>query len=119
MGAKGDIGSPGVIGKKGHIGPPGLIGPKGNMGPPGPIGTKGDIGPRGPIGQKGVVGSRGLPGVKGEDGDKVQDFIDLAEKSNWKQCAWNRGDDRDSGLIQVKLERLIQKELEIVSNLLN
>ena len=37
---------------------------------------------------------------KGSLGREENDFADLV-KSNWKQCAWNRGDTKDTGLIQV------------------
>ena len=47
-----------------------------------------------------MPGSRGLVGAKGEPGEKGNDYADLL-KSNWKQCVWKRGDEKDSGLIQV------------------
>ena len=47
-----------------------------------------------------MPGSRGLAGAKGEPGEKGNDYADLL-KSNWKQCVWKRGDEKDSGLIQV------------------
>jgi hypothetical protein len=27
--------------------------------------------------------------------------VDLANKSNWKQCVWKRDDETDNGLIKV------------------
>ena len=53
-------------------------------GPQGPRGIKGEAG------EKGVAGPHGPRGIKGE-----------AEQRNWKQCAWQKSDDRDIGLIEV------------------
>ena len=36
-------------------------------------------------------------------GDNGSDGLDLKMRSNWKQCAWKRGDGKDNGLIQVSL----------------
>ena len=43
-----------------------------------------------------MKGSKGDLGVKGEKGEGMQ-------QSNWKQCVWKRGDDKDTGLIHVTL----------------
>ena len=51
-------------------------------------------------GRDGMTGSRGPSGEKGEPGERGNDYVDVV-KSNWKQCVWKRGDDKDSGLIQV------------------
>ena len=69
-------------GSHGIPGVPGVPGGPGRDGTPGP---KGDIGP------------------KGEPGDKGSGELDLNTRSNWKQCAWKRDDDKDNGLIQVSL----------------
>ena len=47
-----------------------------------------------------MAGSRGSACAKGEPGERESDYEDLV-KSNWKQCVWNRGDSKDTGLIQV------------------
>ena len=73
-------------GSHGIPGVPGVPGGPGRDGTPGP---KGDIGLTGPV------------GPKGEPGDKASGGLDLNMRSNWKQCAWKRGDGKDNGLIQV------------------
>ena len=78
--------SSGCCALPGTPGVPGIPGAPGTHGRPG---AKGDIGPQGPV------------GPKGEPADKGTDYVNLAMKSNWKQCAWNKGDDKDNGLIQV------------------
>ena len=69
-------------------------GEKGVAGPPGPRGFKGEAG------KKGVVGPRGPRGIKGEAGPvgKV-----AAEQRNWKQCAWKKQENKDIGLIKVRV----------------
>ena len=81
---KGEKGEVGRIGENGQVGPQGIVGPKGNSGK---VGARGAMGPRG---MKGVGGSKGS---KGDQGVEVQE--------NWKQCVWDRRDDKDSGVIQV------------------
>ena len=63
-------------------------------GPPGPRSFKGEAG------KKGVVGPRGPRGIKGEAGPvgKV-----AAEQRNWKQCAWKKQENKDIGLIKVRV----------------
>ena len=56
---------------------------------------KGPRGIKGEASEKGVAGPHGPRGIKGEAG-KV-----AAEQRNWKQCAWQKSDNRDIGLIQV------------------
>ena len=67
-------------------GAPGIPGTPGIPGPHGRDGAKGD---RGETGPKGDLGS------KGEAGAQVF--------SNWKQCVWQAGDNRDFGLIKVTM----------------
>ena len=67
-------GSPGRNGVNGHNGLPGRDGRDGAKG------------------ENGLAGPPGPRGVKGEAG-QIQ--------SNWKQCAWKKGDGRDIGLIKV------------------
>ena len=62
-------------------------------GHPGIPGSPGLPGPYGRDGAKGEKGERGTKGGKGEVGAQTP--------SNWKQCVWNKGDDRDHGLLQV------------------
>ena len=75
----------------GRNGGDGAKGEKGKAGPRGPRGFKGQAG------EKGVAGTRGPRGIKGEAGlvGKV-----AAEQRNWKQCAWQKNDGRDIGLIK-------------------
>ena len=63
-------------------------------------GSNGIPGVPGNPGRDGATGSRGPAGEKGEPGERGNDYVDLV-KSNWKQCAWNKTDYKDSGLIQV------------------
>ena len=53
-------------------------------------GLPGRDGRDGAKGEKGVAGPQGPRGIKGE-----------AEQRNWKQCAWQKSDGRDIGLIKV------------------
>ena len=71
-------GSPGIPGRNGHKGLPGRDGRDGAKG------------------EKGVAGTPGPRGIKGEAG-KV-----AVEERNWKQCAREKADGRDVGLIQVR-----------------
>ena len=73
----GSHGIPGIPGVPGSAGKDGVTGAKGEMGSPGPVGPK------------------GVPGEKGTAGS------DSGLYSNWKQCAWDREDNKDNGLIQV------------------
>ena len=66
----------------------------------GSAGIPGIPGIPGNPGQSGIPGSRGPAGAKGEPGERGNDYVDLV-KSNWKQCVWKRGDEKDTGLIQV------------------
>jgi hypothetical protein len=52
-------------------------------------------------GPKGDVGPQGHGGPKGDQGMKGSAGSDSGLYSNWKQCAWSRGDGKDNGLIQV------------------
>ena len=67
----------------------GVPGVPGTPGIPGPHGRDGAKGERGETGRKGELGSKGDAGA--------QAF------SNWKQCVWQWGDNRDFGLIKVIL----------------
>ena len=86
-------------------GPPGLPGrdgAKGDLGSPGKTGTQGSRGADGKKGAKGEPGIKGSAGQKGERGDKGDSGTpQLASHMNWKECAWRKGDDKDSGLIYV------------------
>ena len=79
----------------GHNGLPGRDGRDGAKGEKGVAGPQGPRGIKGEAGEKGVAGPHGPRGIKGEAG-KV-----AAEQRNWKQCAWQKSDNRDIGLIQV------------------
>ena len=79
----------------GHNGLPGRDGRDGAKGEKGVTGPQGPRGIKGEAGEKGVAGPHGPRGIKGEAG-KV-----AAEQRNWKQCAWQKSDNRDIGLIQV------------------
>lgn len=52
-------------------------------------------------GARGEAGSTGPVGAKGARGEKGSAGSDSGLYSNWKQCAWNRLDGKDNGLIQV------------------
>ena len=75
----------------------------GSHGIPGVPGVPGGPGRDGTPGPKGDIGSAGLVGPTGGPGDKGSDELDLNMRSNWKQCAWKRTDNKDIGLIQVSL----------------
>jgi len=62
---------------------------------PGTPGIPGPHGREGPKGERGETGPKGDLGSKGEAGAQVF--------SNWKQCVWQGGDNRDFGLIKVTL----------------
>ena len=66
---------------------------------PGTPGIPGGHGRDGVKGERGEAGKKGESGMKGETG--TQAF------SNWKQCVWKKGDNRDHGLIQVKVSPLL------------
>ena len=60
-------------------------------------GAKGEPGVQGPPGPKGERGQSGHPGNPG-----------LMPFKNWKECAWkDLNDDKDNGLIKVKLQELL------------
>ena len=71
-------------------GVPGVPGVPGHPGQDGRRGEKGDVGSQGPVGPAAQIG---------EPAKSV--FVDLASKSNWKQCVWNIDDGKDNGLIKV------------------
>ena len=79
-------GSPGLAGRNGVNGHNGLPGRDGR---------------EGAKGEKGVAGPPGPRGFKGEAG------IVAVEQRNWKQCAWQKGDGRDTGLIKVRGRQLL------------
>ena len=96
-------GIPGMHGFPGRDGRDGREGPKGDPGSPGKTGSRGSAGVHGKDGAKGEPGVRGSPGPKGERGQGLMPF------KNWKEeCAWkDLNDDKDSGLIKVKLQGLL------------
>ena len=49
-----------------------------------------------------MPGSPGPAGEKGKPGENGKDYVDLV---NWKQCVWKRGDGKDTGLIQVGVNK--------------
>ena len=65
----------------------------------------GPSGPRGGKGEKGMAGNPGPRGVKGEIGPNGTD----TDHRNWKQCAWKKQENRDTGLIQVCINLRKQK----------
>ncbi|CAB4021140.1 Hypothetical predicted protein, partial [Paramuricea clavata] len=67
---------------------------RGIPGVPGSAGKDGVTGAKGEMGSPGTVGPKGAPGEKGTAGS------DSGLYSNWKQCAWDRVDNKDNGLIQ-------------------
>ena len=80
----------------------GRDGAKGDLGSPGKTGTKGPRGADGKKGVKGEPGIQGSSGQKGEQGNKGDSGTpQLAAHMNWKECAWKKGDGKDSGLIHV------------------
>ena len=86
----------------GAPGPPGRDGAKGDLGSPGKNGTQGPPGADGKKGAKREPGIQGSAGQKGEPGDKGDSGLPpLASHMNWKECAWKKGDDTDSGMIYV------------------
>ena len=95
-------GIPGMQGFPGRDGRDGREGPKGDPGSPGKTGPRGPAGVNGKDGAKGEPGVRGPPGPKGERGHGLMPF------KNWKECAWkDLNDDKDNGLIKVKLQELL------------
>ena len=81
----------------------GLPGLPGRNGINGHNGLPGHNGRDGAKGEKGVAGPRGPRGIKGEAG-RVRKVA--VEERNWKQCAWQKGDSRDIGLIKVSGRQL-------------
>ena len=63
-------------------------------------GLPGRDGRDGAKGEKGLSGPSGPRGIKGEAGPvgKV-----AAEQRNWKQCAWKKQENKDIGLIKVRV----------------
>ena len=101
--AQGSPGLPGRNGVNGHNGLPGRDGRGGAKGEKGVAGPLGPSGNKGEVGAKGVAGPPGPRGINGEAGPvgKV-----AAEQRNWKQCAWQKGNSRDAGLIKVSGKQL-------------
>ena len=99
-GSPGIPGIPGNPGRNGMPGSRGSVGAKGEPGERGICGSPGIPGVPGSPGRDGMPGSSGPAGAKGEPGERESDDVDLV-KSNWKQCVWNRQDNKDTGLIQV------------------
>ena len=90
----------------GAPGAPGRDGAKGDLGSPGKTGTQGPPGTDGKKGAKGEPGIQGSAGQKGQQGDKGDSGTSqLASHMNWKECAWKKGDGKDSGLIYVSTDR--------------
>ena len=65
-------------------------------------GIPGIPGAPGNPGRDGMPGSPGPAGEKGKPGESGKDYVDLV---NWKQCVWKRGDSKDTGLIQVGVNK--------------
>ena len=91
-------GSPGAPGRDGRDGAKGDLGSPGKTGPQGPPGVEGKKGAKGEPGIKGPTGNKGERGDKG-DSETPQ----LSSHMNWKECAWKKEDDRDSGEIYVSV----------------
>ncbi|XP_065826295.1 collagen triple helix repeat-containing protein 1-like isoform X2 [Oscarella lobularis] len=85
-------GVPGIPGIPGHNGQPGRDGFQGEKGE---RGVQGAVGPKGASGKIGHKGERGLTGEAGPKGHRGSTYI-----ANWKQCAWDRRDFKDTGIIQ-------------------
>ena len=66
-------------------------------------GARGADGKKGAKGEPGIQGSAGQKGQRGDKGDSGTSR--LASHMNWKECAWKKGDGKDSGLIYVSTER--------------
>ena len=86
----------------------------------GVTGIKGDIGDEG---SRGISEPPGIKAVKGEQGSKREkgEIVNSAvSQTNWKQCVWKNGDDRDSGKIKVQkyLENAMKNKLSVRANLL-
>ncbi len=92
-GSPGAPGRDGREGSKGDQGSPGKTGPQGPPGAEGKKGANGEPGVQGPAGQKGERGEKGDSGTPGTP--------QLSSHMNWKECTWKRGEDKDSGVIQV------------------
>ena len=59
-------------------------------------------------GARGIVGNQGVKGDKGEKGESVTSPSSAVPQTNWKQCVWkNLNDDRDSGKIKVRSDRVV------------
>jgi len=52
-------------------------------------------------GRDGTKGDQGPPGEQGPPGASGEQTTQAMQK-NWKQCAWRKGDGRDTGLIRVR-----------------
>ena len=108
-GKPGSPGLPGRDGRDGREGAKGDQGSSGKIGPQGPPGVTGSVGVKGKDGAKGEPGVQGPPGPKGERGQSGHPGNPgLMPFKNWKECAWkDLNDDKDSGLIKVKLKELL------------
>ena len=86
----------------GAPGAPGRDGTKGDLGSPGKNVTQGRRGADGKKGSKGRPGIQGSPGQKGQRGDKGDSGTPRrASHMNWKECAWKKRDENNTGLIYV------------------
>ena len=72
------------------------------------IKDKGDEGSRGSSGPPGIKGVKGEQGSKGEKGEIVNSAV---SQTNWKQCVWKNGDDRDSG--KIKVQKYLENAMKI------
>jgi len=91
-GTPGTPGRDGRDGAKGDQGSPGKTRLQGPAGAEGKKGDKGEPGPQGPAGQKGQRGDKGAIGTPGSP--------QLSSHMNWKECTWQKEDDKDSGVIK-------------------
>ena len=107
-------GSPGAPGRDGRDGTKGDMGSPGKTGPQGPPGDQGKKGTKGKPGIQGSSGQKGERGEKGESGNSGTS--QLSSHMNWKECAWKKGDDKDSGVIQVSVTRVKDQKLLKVQN---
>ena len=102
-------GPPGSNGVNGLPGKPGIPGNPGAPGRDGRDGAKGDLGSPGNTGSQGPPGTKGEPGIQGPAGQKGSPGENcdcktppLSSHINWKECAWKKGDGKDSGEIYVR-----------------
>ena len=97
-------GSPGAPGLDGRDGAKGDLGSPGKTGPQGPPGFEGKKGAKGEPGIQGPTGQKGERGDKGDSGTPR-----LSSHMNWKECAWKKRDERDSGEIYVSVTLCFSK----------